>query len=1084
MTEIIVRFILCALIVSFFTAQLPVDVIKADPIPSEKDIVFSKLSSSTLISDNAVFSVSKDKYGYMWFGTRGGLYKSNGVESIKIEGISDDTIRSIYMDSQDILWIGTKYGLNSLNIKTGAVTTYTHDSENPYSIGSNIIWVVFEDRQNNLWFGTTEGLNTLDRETGVFTSYTHNPIDPNSIGNDIVRSIYEDNNGILWIGTNGGLNKLDRETGVFTSYTHNPDDPDSISNNVVWSISGDEHGMLWIGTEYGLNSFNNEKEIFTRYIHNSDDYKSISNNFIRVVYVDSKGKLWIGTDDGLNAFDNETGFFTAYTHDLKNPTSIGSNNTRSVYEDEWGIIWFGTMSGIYYIDPDKQYFKYHDNELVNNTGIRAVDILGDICVLGTSTNIMWFNYKDNIVERYLNYDSISNIRNAITDTVYIDQTGTLWVGTDYIGLLRINLDTGEFTNYSYEEGNSNSITDGWIFSLFYSIEQDLLWIGTDKGLCSFNYNDNIFIQYHHDPHNSTSINSDNINVVYVSEDGRIWIGTDKGLDRFDETTGEFIHYFTDSKQDVFLSLQVESIYEDSNKTLWLGTNNGLIAFMPETGSHELFTKEDGLSDDNIIGITSDNEDNIWFITDYSLSKLSPETKHVNNYGIDHGLRGNIYYPNSISNSEEGLIFVGTTNGLISFDPKQIISSPIIPPVVINGFSLINGNQISFEQPLEEIKEVTLKYSDNSFVIDFVALDYTTQRDDKYAYMLEGFDSNWQYCGSNDNFAKYTNINRGDYIFKVIASNKDNIWNQEGASLKITVLPPFWQEWWFILILTIFAILTVATIIFLRTRSLQMQAQILEVQIVERTGQLVNKSNQLEKTSRKLEESNLALEKQLRQQTDYFNALMHDFKTPLTSIVAASDICSQIQNDKMGRELHTQIQNNALLLKQRIGEHFDIYKGRLNILDIKKEIISIYDLIQSVIDSTKPTASSKQIQVELVAEPGLPLVFVDEQKIIRVMYNLLDNAYKYSSSNHTIVIKIRKHGDYIIIEVQDNGCGMSDDTLNSLFEPYQPYSNTNRHYESIGLGLAICKTYVKLHGGDIWVESKLDEGTTVGFSIPI
>ncbi len=238
-------------------------------------------------------------------------------------------------------------------------------------------------------------------------------------------------------------------------------------------MHGDNNGTLWVGTEYGLNSFNIGTETFTRYTNDASDIKSISNDIIRVVFVDSKGLLWIGTDEGLNVFNKEFGDFSRYMYDPADSTSIGNNVTRSIYEDEWGIIWFGTLSGICYIDPDKQYFTYYDDKLLNNNGIRALDILGDISILGTSTNIMWFNYRDNVLERYLSYDSISGIRNAITDAVYIDETGTLWVGTDYIGLLRIDIETGEFINYSYEEGNPYSITDGWIFSIFHSLKQNL-----------------------------------------------------------------------------------------------------------------------------------------------------------------------------------------------------------------------------------------------------------------------------------------------------------------------------------------------------------------------------------------------------------------------------------------------------------------------------------------------------------------------------------------------------------------------------------------------------------------------------------
>jgi hypothetical protein len=308
-----------------------------------------------------------------------------------------------------------------------------------------------------------------------------------------------------------------------------------------------------------------------------------------------------------------------------------------------------------------------------------------------------------------------------------------------------------------------------------------------------------------------------------------------GLDRFDYENDEFIHYFQKSNQEDLINLQVESIYEDNNKRLWIGTNKGLIVFTGETNEYEIMGIGDVLPDDPIIGIIDDNEGNIWFTTEYSLFKLSPETGSINSYGIDHGLRSNIYYNNAITKNEEGLIFIGTTNGLLSFDPQDMIASSVIPPVIIKDFSLVNGNQLSFDKPLEEISEITLEYANNSFIIDFVALDYTSQHDDIYAYFLEGVDSDWQYCGPNDNFAKYTNINSGEYIFKVQASNKDNIWNQEGASIKITILPPFWQQWWFILLMTVLVVSAVIIVIMLRTRRLQLQVVNLRKKLKKERG---------------------------------------------------------------------------------------------------------------------------------------------------------------------------------------------------------------------------------------------------------
>ena len=974
---LLLSFILCTSI------TLPDIELNAESIPEYQEIVFSKLDEGEFLSNNPVYSICKDRYGYMWFGMRGGLYKYNGVDNSEFSNISNNVIRAVYEDSRGILWVGTE-----------------------------------------------AGLNTFDQERETFSIYTHDPHNADSISGDIVWYIYEDSKGVVWIGTRTGLNAFDRVTETFTSYTHNPDDPTSISNNIIWSIYEDSQGTLWIGTNGGLNAFDRVKETFTSYTHNPDDPNSISSDIIRVIYEGSQGTIWIGTRGGVN-----------------------------------------------YIDPDKQHFRYYDHYSIENNGIRVIRNYGDNILIGTVQGIIWFDYKDNTLEKYLSYYSIrTDIRNGITNCIWVDETGSIWVGTDYIGLLRIDGETGEYTIYSHQQGNAPNLPNGWIHSLFYHTEQNLLWIGTDKGLCSFDYQEEEFTAYYYDPQDPTSINSDNITILYGTEDGRLWIGTNKGLDRFNNETGEFIHYFQDSESEhPMIDYQVETIYEDSNGKLWIGTVGGLVSYNQITDDFRLYTEEDGLPGNDVIGVTEDNEGNIWIITNKSLAKLSLGSDTVYTYGVSHGLRGNMNYRNSIIKNDEGLVFVGTTNGLFSLDPSQIKVSTFKPPVVIENFSLINGRAISFDKPVEEIEEIVLPHADNSFRIDFIALDYTSQHDGKYAYMLEGFDTNWQFCGPDDSFARYTNINSGNYTFRVIASNKDNIWNLEGASLKITISPPFWQEWWFILLLIVVTILFVFSIVRLRTHSLHMRARELGEQVAERTSQLAEKTDQLSE--------------ELNRRIGFARALVHELKTPLTSLQVSNDLLvEETKEQPRLLELAYNISRSINSLEKRTNELLDISRGEIGILKLKKRRINMERFFRELDNELLLLAKDKGKNLECNIQSGLPNAVFDDERISQVIHNLIDNAFKYTTKSGKIKFSAITEDSSLIVSISDTGCGISMERqqliLNQNIIRKSPVYEVDQRFSGLGIGLVLSKMIIDLHGGQIWIDSELGKGSTFVFSIPI
>jgi ligand-binding sensor domain-containing protein/signal transduction histidine kinase len=1059
--------------------------IKIEAISNE-NLIFESITTEDGLSQNIVNCIIQDHYGYMWFGTTVGLNKYDGIgfeiflnDSITSSYNYSSYIQALCETSDGCLWVGTDYGLIRYDSKRDYLASYLNDD----STWDNSIRVIYEDSNGKLWVGTARGLNVYNSETDTFTVYKHNSNDPNSISDNYVRSIYEDSRGTLWIGTTNGLNIYHQESDTFTTYKNDITNDNSISGNYVKAIYEDSRGTLWIGTTNGLNIYHQESDTFTTYNSDVNDINSISNNSITCICEDDNGILWIGTRSGLNRLDIKTMVFNQYYFDAENSNGISSNYILSLCVDMDGLIWIGTINGISKLNLSKQAFIYY-TEFLNEQVLGVLDAGDGNLWLQVSEDLILFNIDtEEILGTYKGICEGQNYNNPTYNVLCLGLDGSIWIGTLDSGIKNFNPLTNQIIVYQNEPGNDRSLISNYISSLYVD-HTGVLWVGTQDGLCSFNSETQEFNRYTDNAIYQELRSYDMVLTIYETSDFNLWFATVSDIFMLDIKTNQIKHVISSSdfigNSDEY---RIYTMYQDSKGLLWIGRGYRLYCY--DIGNESLISYEmnDSMPHDLIMGIIEDNNGDIWLSTRQGLWRFLPQDIMYIKYGLNDGIKSDIFCMMALYKSEDGELFFGTLNGLLSFYPEDISIDTTSPVVMINNFTLIDKT-ICFDTPIEDIRQISLSYYNNSFEIDFVALDYNSPKNNQYAYMLEGFDKSWIYCNASESFTKYTNLDSGEYIFRVKASNSDGVWNEDGASLKIIITAPFWQEWWFITSLVALMFMAVFMFIKIRTLTLSKRAQDLEFQVEARTGQLIQKSSQLEDTSKKLEESNLALENQLRQQTDYFNALMHDFKTPLTSIVASSDLLSEMKIEKRATLLSNQIQNNALFLKRRISEHFDIFRGKLNLLDIKKELISIYDVVDSVIESTKSTANSKGITVQLKVDPNIPMIFADEQKLIRVMYNLLDNAYKYTPNGKTIMININLDVSYIIVEVQDSGYGISDRVMKNLFEPYHPYSDKNENYDSIGLGLAICKTYVKLHGGEIWVESKLGKGTKFVFTIPI
>jgi signal transduction histidine kinase/ligand-binding sensor domain-containing protein len=807
----------------------------------------------------------QDSKGFIWFGTQDGLNRYDGYEFVVYkhdpedpDTLSNNFIWALYEDESGTMWIGTGGGgLDSFDRVTGHFTHYQRDPNDPHSLSSNIVLSIHQDREGTLWLGTNGGgLNRLDRESGQFANYQNDPDDPHSLGHNAVQSIHEDQEGVLWIGTNGGgLDRLDRESGQFVHYQHDPDDPHSLSSNAVLSILSDREGRLWIGTNGGgLDRLDRESVAdpsgaqFVHYQHDPNNPDSLSDDQVWAVCEDRGGTLWIGTfGGGLDRFDREMERFIHYRNDPDDPQSLSNDQIWSLYGDQVGALWIGTFGGgVNRLDPQIKFDHYQSDPNDPNS---------------LSENVVWSFYQDQ--ERVLwigtNGGGLNRLdpestsgastvqfvhyRHVPTDTqslgddvvwsIYQDQEGVLWLGTSS-GLDRFDRETEQFNHYPAAP----------IFTI-HEDREDVLWIGTwGGGLGQFDRKGGQFTFYQNDPANAYSLSSNSVVSIHEDQEGVLWLGTfDGGLNEFDRETGRFAHHQNDPNDPTSLSHNtVLSIFGDEGDTLWIGTGGGgLNKFDVATKTFTAYREKDGLPNDTVYGILQDDAPSkqggphLWLSTNRGLSKFNPQTETFRNYDAGDGLQSNEFNQGSYYKSASGTMFFGGINGFNAFAPEGVADNPYIPPIVLTALTQ-GGESPDVDTSIDSVTAVTFKWPRNFFEFEFAALNYSQPEKNQYAYMLEGFDPDWIETGSR-RFGQYTNLPGGAYTLRLKGSNNDGIWNEQGYSLQVAVVPPFWQTWWFRGIVALALVGMVLGSYRLRVRNIEARSNKLQIQVANRTREL-------------------------------------------------------------------------------------------------------------------------------------------------------------------------------------------------------------------------------------------------------
>lgn len=1049
----------------------------------------------------------------MWFGTDEGLNKYDGYKFTVFKNdpekkatISGNSIFSIKEDSDRNLWILTQNGLDKFERKSETFHHYL--TGKAWVVSSNI----FLDSKKRFWIGSAEGFCLFNPTTGNAKFYKNNPANDNSLSENYVYKITQDNDGNLWIGTRHGLNRFNPETEKFTRFVNAPGNATSIGSGFIKTVYKDKKGNIWAGTQgSGIARFNPQTESFTNFRHNPNDPNSIIYNDILSFTEDANGKLWVGTENGgISIYDYSSNSFVAAQYNEYDPNSLSGNSVYSLYKDDVGNIWAGTWSGginflPFYGDKFKLYKKSpgDKNSLSNNLVLSMSSDDKNNIWIGTDGGGL--NQFNTFTHSFTNYQQDEKVKNGIYNnfvlTAFPYSADTLVLGFHRGGIDFFDQKKQSFVHYGTSDINSNRLTSLSVLAA-YKDRRNNLWLSNDGygGIFLFDPRMKKFIPFLPDPANAKSIANISIFVMYETKAGRLWIGGDKGLDLFDRDKNEFTHLQYDPKNKNSLpDNTVNCIAEDKSGNLWIGTAGGLCYYNIAKGTFTSYTENDGLANNTVWDIQQDHKGNVWSSTNNGISRFDIAAKIFRNYTISDGLQSSTFKRKASAQTADGEMYFGGVNGFNSFYPDSIKDNDFVPPVYITGLEIFNkpvyiDSASPLKQSINDQSEIVLSYKQSVFTIEFAALNFTSPEKNQYAYMLENFDVDWNYAG-NKRSATYTNLNPGTYVFKVIASNNDGVWNKKGTAVKIIILPPYWQTWWFRLVALLAIIAAIVAFYKMRTNAIEAQKLLLQQKVNEQTTELIRLNTDERMARLQAEQSRIESEMAREEASKANNSLQtknkeleqfayvasHDLQEPLRTTLGFVDLLQRQYAGKLDEKADKYlnfIADSSRRMRVLITDLLDFSrigaKAAMEKVDCDVVVKNVLNDIMAAVTDAKA----------IVEYNHLPVIDGYSTEIKLLFQNLLINAVKFRKKNVVPVINItaeRANGVWQFA-VTDNGIGIEKQYSERIFDIFQRL-NTRSEYEGSGIGLSHCKKIVALHEGNIWMESEPGEGCTFFFTIP-
>jgi signal transduction histidine kinase/ligand-binding sensor domain-containing protein/DNA-binding response OmpR family regulator len=1057
---------------------------------------FSRIDINNGLSSNQINSILKDRKGFMWFGSMSGLNRYDGYKckvfkhnSRDTNSLSDDYIVRILEGPEGSIWVETRNGFNVFDPYTETFERNLAKSLRRLSLPLVPINHIIKDAQGDYWFLMENRYlckySSRDKRTSIVYQVRQ--------GEQTIASFAFDSESNLWIvRSRGGLEKINIKTWKVVLNTA------SVSNyfkndSLDYSLFIDAQNELWVYASMlprGVVHYSPLLQTAERINNDTGPYR-LNNNIVVSIVQDNKGKIWISTDHGgINVLDKTSRSIAYILNNSDDIKSLGQNSITSAYKDNAGIIWIGTFKkGISYYHeniikfPLVRHLASNPNSLNYNDVNRFVeDLKGNIWIGTNGGGLIYYNRQSRNFTHFVHDPGNPNsLSNDVIVNMYMDSEQKLWIGTYFGGL--DCFDGKKFIHFRHNPSVPGSLAENRIWEIYEDSVRNL-WIGTlAAGLDRYDRNKNIF--FHYKSGDPNSIHSNYISAITSDKEGNLWIGTAYGIDVLEKHTGSFIHYINNPANPNSLSNNnVISIFEDTKDRIWIGTRDGLNVFNKKTKTFKQFRMEHGLPDNTILNILEDDYQNLWISTPNGLSNIivagtdDTISLQCKNYDEKDGLQGRAFNENAALKTKAGELIFGGPNGFNIFHPKNILPEKNTFPVILTDFQIFNksivvgdkmNNRIVLDESITEADKITLKYNENVFSVEFAALNFSNSEKNKYAFMLEGFNKEWLFTGGNERKVTYTNLDPGTYYFRVKASNKDGVWTEKPASLMITILPPFWKTGWAF----IFYALFVSGALYLARRITLDRAR-MRFQIEQQ---------------RKEAERMHALD---MMKIKFFTNVSHEFRTPLSLILSPLDKILKHCNDAELKKQLLLIHRNAKRLLNLVNQLLDFRKMEVQEFKANLTIGDIVAFIKDISYSFSDISEKKDIKFFYTSELSSLEAYFDKDKLEKIIFNLLSNAFKYTPSYGSVSVAVdfleagsESSDGKLILEVRDTGIGIPEDQQEKIFERFFQHEVPDSMLsQGSGIGLAITREFVKVLNGSVSVESEPEKGTSFKVILPL